>query len=71
MLIDRRSSTRHIPNFEAECDHRRCSITVVFTEVGCHTRCLGCGAVGPAYPNSKDARQALLIPKSTRTSARY
>jgi hypothetical protein len=53
------------------CDPHRYSMTVVFTELGCHARCLGCGAVGPGCSNSKDARQALLVPKLARTLARY
>jgi hypothetical protein len=71
MLIDRRSLTRRVPNFEAGCDHRRCSIRVVFTELGCHARCLGCGAVGPPCLGSNDARQALMAPKLEQASARY
>jgi hypothetical protein len=41
------------------CNHR--SLAVVFTELGCHARCLRCGNIGPERPSSKAARQALLV----------
>jgi hypothetical protein len=41
------------------CDHR--SLAMVFTELGCHARCLSCGTIGPERPSSKAARQALLV----------
>lgn len=41
------------------CNHR--SLAVVFTELGCHARCLSCGTIGPERPGSKAARQALLV----------
>jgi hypothetical protein len=55
----------------AGCDHRRYSMTVVFTELGCHARCLGCGALGPERSSSKAARQALLVPELAQTTSRY
>jgi hypothetical protein len=50
-------------------DHRG-SLTVVFTELGCHARCLSCGAVGPARPSSEAARQALQV-LGERAGVRY
>jgi hypothetical protein len=41
------------------CNHR--SLAMVFTELGCHARCLSCGTIGPERPSSKAARQALLV----------
>jgi len=41
------------------CNHR--SLAVVFTELGCHARCLSCGTIGPERLSSKAARQALLV----------
>ena len=51
------------PSLRAGCDHRRCSMTVVFTELGCHGRCLACGVLGPGCPTSEAARQALMVPE--------
>lgn len=45
------------PSLTIRCGHR--SLAVVFTELGCHARCLSCGAIGPERPNSEAARQAL------------
>jgi hypothetical protein len=59
------------PSLGAPCDHRRFSVSVVFTELGCHGRCSGCGKVGPGCFSSDTARQALLVPKTARTLARY
>jgi hypothetical protein len=55
------------PRTGAGCDHRRCSVTTVFTELGCHARCLACGALGPGCPDSDVARQSLLVPALTST----
>ena len=52
------------PRSEAGCDHRRCSVTMVFTELGCHARCLACGALGPGCSDSNAARQSLQVPNS-------
>jgi len=49
--------------WRAECTHRRCSKTVVYSELGCHARCQGCGALGPGCLNSEAARQAFLLPE--------
>jgi hypothetical protein len=53
------------------CDHRRYSTTMVFSELGCHARCRGCGAVGPGCPSSKAARQEFLALQYAPTSVRY
>jgi hypothetical protein len=45
------------------CNHRRYPKTVVFTELGCHARCPGCGALGPGRANSKAAWQEFLASK--------
>jgi hypothetical protein len=50
----------------AACDHRRFSLSVVFTELGCHARCSGCGKVGPGCLSSNAARQAFLLPQLER-----
>ena len=48
------------PSMEGHrCDHR--SLAMVFTELGCHARCLRCGTIGPERPSSKAARQALRV----------
>ncbi len=44
---------------DRRCNHS--SLAVVFTELGCHARCLSCGTIGPERPSSKAARQALLV----------
>ena len=66
-----RSLTNCGTSLRAGCDHRRCSMAMVFTELGCHARCLGCGALGPGCSSSEVAQQALLEPKLTQTLARY
>ena len=55
--MGRRASSR------AGCAHRRYPKTVVFTELGCHARCLDCGALGPGCPSSKAAWQEFLVRK--------
>lgn len=49
--------TKPGPSLRVRCGHR--SLAVVFTELGCHARCLSCGAIGPERPNSETALQAL------------
>jgi hypothetical protein len=66
-----RSLTSCGTSFGAGCDHRHHSLRMVFTELGCHARCLGCGALGPGCSSSKAAQQALLGPKLAQTLARY
>jgi hypothetical protein len=48
-----------VPNLSLRCD--QLSLTVVFTELGCHVRCLRCGTVGPERPSHQAARQAFPV----------
>jgi hypothetical protein len=50
------------------CDHR--TLSMVFTELGCHARCRICGTIGPEQPSSETARQALLV-LGARAGGRY
>ena len=60
------------PSFgESRCDHRRHSTTTVYTELGCHARCLGCGTLGPGCFSSKAALQEFLAPTYASASVRY
>jgi hypothetical protein len=43
-----------------KCDHSVERVTVIFTELGCHARCLRCLSVGSGRPSSQVARWALL-----------
>ncbi len=63
-LVGRQSNPR------VGCDHRY-HITVIFTELGCHARCLDCEALGPERPSSKAARQALLVLGARTDDGRY
>jgi hypothetical protein len=69
--VSKRSPTRSGPSSGARGEHRRCPITVIFTELDCHGRCLECGVLGPGRPTSEAARQALMVPELTQRSARY
>ncbi len=42
------------------CDHLVGTVSVVFTELGCHAWYPRCSAVGPERPSSSGAREALL-----------
>jgi hypothetical protein len=53
------------------CNHRRYLSTVVYTELGCHACCRGCGTLGPGCPSSKAALQEFFAPKYIATSVRY
>jgi hypothetical protein len=56
------------PSLGPRCDHL--SLTVVFTELGCHARCLRCGTIGPERPSYQAARQALPV-LGARAGSRY
>jgi hypothetical protein len=58
------------PNTRSGCDHRRYSATMVYTELGCHARCRGCGTLGPGCANSKAALEEFCGSKHTARSAR-
>jgi hypothetical protein len=59
------------PNPVGSCFHPHYRTRVVFTELGCHVRCLVCGALGPGYTSSEAARQAFLVPKHACSLNRY
>ena len=59
-MLRSKPSTKQGARLGVWCDHRY-PLSVVFTELGCHARCLNCGAIGPGKPSSETARQALHV----------
>jgi len=58
-------------NLGSGCNHRRYSTALVYTELGCHARCRGCGTLGPGCSSSKAALQEFFAQKYVATSVRY
>ncbi len=67
----RSSTVEGRPKPQGWCDHRTRPTTVVFTEMGCHASCQGCGALGPGCLTSEEAQRALLLVTGRSGSDRY
>jgi hypothetical protein len=57
---------------DGACTHRH-RMSIVVTELGYHTHCSGCGAIGPGSTGVEDARRTLLamVGREDREHLRY